>query len=376
LPLRHSILIPLRHNKGWIMKKVVIVFGGRSSEHEVSLNSAKNIYKALDKKKYMGLLVGVSKEGTWYLLEEKTFLSKAALLDSEMNQETPISLVSFQGQKSIVNMKNFERTSFDCIFPIIHGTNGEDGSLQGYFKILNAPFVGCGVLSSAVCMDKEFMKVVLSEKGIANSKYVVVRKEKPETYEQLSKELGSPFFIKPANAGSSVGVHKIKSAEDYNKKITDTFLYDYKIIAEEFIQGREIECSVMGLNHDAKPATPGELNVKHEFYSYEAKYLDENGAEIIIPANLTTQKTEEIRSLAKKAYEALGCDGMARVDFFMKANGDLIVNELNTLPGFTKISMYPKMWEAHGLPYSELISELIELAFTKYDREAKIKLTF
>jgi D-alanine-D-alanine ligase len=358
------------------MKKVVIVFGGRSSEHEVSLNSAKNIYKALDKKKYMGLLVGVSKEGTWYLLEEKTFLSKAALLDSEMNQETPISLVSFQGQKSIVNMKNFERTSFDCIFPIIHGTNGEDGSLQGYFKILNAPFVGCGVLSSAVCMDKEFMKVVLSEKGIANSKYVVVRKEKPETYEQLSKELGSPFFIKPANAGSSVGVHKIKSAEDYNKKITDTFLYDYKIIAEEFIQGREIECSVMGLNHDAKPATPGELNVKHEFYSYEAKYLDENGAEIIIPANLTTQKTEEIRSLAKKAYEALGCDGMARVDFFMKANGDLIVNELNTLPGFTKISMYPKMWEAHGLPYSELISELIELAFTKYDREAKIKLTF
>ena len=358
------------------MKKIIIAFGGRSSEHEVSLNSAKNIYKALDKKKYMPLLVGVSKEGTWYLIEEKTFLSKASLLDAEMNQETPISLVSFKGQTSIVNMKNFEKTAFDCIFPIIHGTNGEDGSLQGYFKILNVPFVGCGVLSSAICMDKEFMKVTLSDKGIANSKYVVVRKENPATYDQLTSQLGSPFFIKPANAGSSVGVHKIKTADEYKKKIVDSFLYDHKIIAEEFIQGREIECSVMGLNHDAKPATPGELNVKHEFYSYEAKYLDENGAEIIIPAKLPPQKTEEIRSLAKKTYEAMGCDGMARVDFFMKANGDLIVNELNTLPGFTKISMYPMMWEAHGLPYTELISELIDLAFAKYDRDAKIKLTF
>lgn len=358
------------------MKKIVIVFGGRSSEHEVSLNSAKNIFKALDKKKYIPLLVGVSKEGTWYLIEEKTFLNKSSLLDSDMNQETPISLVSFQGQTSIVNMKNFEKTSFDCIFPIIHGTNGEDGSLQGYFKILNVPFVGCGVLSSAICMDKEFMKVTLSNKGIANSKYVVVRKENSATYNQLTSQLGSPFFIKPANAGSSVGVHKIKTEDEYMKKIVDSFLYDHKIIAEEFIQGREIECSVMGLNHDAKAATPGELNVKHEFYSYEAKYLDENGADIIIPAKLSPQKTEEIRSLAKKTFEAMGCDGMARVDFFMKANGELVVNELNTLPGFTKISMYPMMWETHGLPYTELISELIDLAFVKYDRDAKIKLTF
>lgn len=359
------------------MKKIMIVFGGRSSEHEVSLNSAKNIYKAMDKKKFLPLLVSISKEGTWYMLDEKTFLDKKAVSDSEMTEATPISVVSFRGQTSIINLKNFEKTSFDCVFPIIHGTNGEDGTLQGYFKILNVPFVGCGVLSSAICMDKEFMKVVLTGKGIPNSKYMVVHKDGPATtYEHLSKNLGSPFFIKPANAGSSVGVHKIKSADDYKNKIQDTFLYDHKIIAEEFILGREIECSVMGLNHSAKPATPGELNVKHEFYSYEAKYLDDSGAEIIIPAKLPTAKTEELRSLAKKTYEAMGCDGMARVDFFMKENGDLIVNELNTLPGFTKISMYPMMWEAHGLPYTELISELIDLAFRKFDRDAQIKLTF
>ena len=196
------------------------------------------------------------------------------------------------------------------------------------------------------------------------------------SFDEISKSLGLPFFIKPANAGSSVGVHKIKSKDEYDNKIQDTLLYDHKVIAEEFVQGREIECSVMGHSVDAQPATPGELIVKHEFYSYEAKYLDENGAEIIIPAKLEKSKSEEIRTLAKKTYEAMGCDGMARVDFFMRTNGELVVNELNTLPGFTKISMYPKMWEAHGLPYTDLITKLIDFAFEKFTHDAKIKLTF
>lgn len=363
------------------MKKIAIVFGGRSSEHEVSLNSARNIFKALDKTKFAPLLLGVSKEGTWYQVGEKAFLEKKAILDAEMATEAPVSMVSVGGKTSIVNLKNFERMDFDCVFPIIHGTNGEDGSLQGYFKILNIPFVGCGVLASALCMDKEFMKLTMSQCGINNSKFKVIRKSLDgksvsPSFEEISRSVGLPFFIKPANAGSSVGVHKVKSKDDFDKKIVDAMLYDHKVIAEEFVQGREIECSVMGPSIGASAATPGELVVKHEFYSYEAKYLDENGAEIIIPAKLEKEKVEEIRALAKKTYEALGCDGMARVDFFMRPNGELLVNELNTLPGFTKISMYPMMWEAHGLPYTDLITKLIDLAFEKFERDSKIKLTF
>ncbi len=357
-------------------KKISIVFGGRSSEHEVSIRSAWNIYKALDKNLFEAYLIGISKQGTWYLLSEKYMTEFTALNDNELTKHTPISMISLFGKPYIYNLQTNEKNSFDCAFPIVHGTNGEDGTLQGLFKTINVPFVGCGVLGSALCMDKEYMKTTMNFFNIPNSKFQILYKNIKPNFSEISKNLGLPFFIKPANAGSSVGVHKIKSESDFDLKLKDAFQYDHKILAEEFIQGRELECSVMGLNSAPEAATPGELVVKHEFYSYEAKYLDDNGAEIIIPAKLSDSETEKIRTLAAQAYTALNCDGMARVDFFMRTDGSLIVNELNTLPGFTKISMYPMMWQSRGLSYTDLISKLIDLAFKKYNLDQEIKLTF
>ncbi len=357
-------------------KKISIIFGGRSSEHEVSIRSAFNIYKALDKNKFDATLIGISKQGTWYLFSEKNMSEFTALNDSDLKNQPPVALISYLGKPFILNLITHEKNYFDCAFPIVHGTNGEDGTLQGLFKMINVPFVGCGVLGSAICMDKEYMKIAMTFANIPNSKFQVLRKNEKTDFAQISKNLGLPFFIKPANAGSSVGVHKIKSETDFQQKLADAFQYDHKIIAEEFIQGREIECSVMGLNSTPEAATPGELVVKHEFYSYEAKYLDDNGAEIIIPAKLSESETENIRKLAVETYKSLNCDGMARVDFFMRPDSSLIVNEVNTLPGFTKISMYPMMWQARGLNYSDLITKLIDLAFQKHNLDQEIKLTF
>lgn len=358
-------------------KKVALIFGGKSAEHEVSMNSAKNIFNAIDKNKYDTALIGISKQGTWYQFAEPDVFTKyKSLEDSQLKNEHMISLISYQEKPSIFSLKNQAKTAVDCAFPIVHGTMGEDGTLQGFFKIVNLPFVGCSVLSSAIGMDKEYMKRLMNEAGITNSKYVLLKSDEPTGYSDVVQQIGSPFFIKPANAGSSVGVHKIKSETDYKMKLKDSFQYDHKVIAEEFIEGREIECSVMGLNHNPKASLPGELIVKHEFYSYEAKYLDANGAEIVIPARLNDTQIAQIRDLAIKTFKTLGCDGLTRVDFFLKKEGQIYVNEINTLPGFTQISMYPKMWEATGLSYSNLISELIELAFTKHSEDNKLKLNF
>ncbi|MFZ3231295.1 MAG: D-alanine--D-alanine ligase family protein [Pseudobdellovibrio sp.] len=358
-------------------KKVALIFGGRSAEHEVSIISAKNIYNAIDTATFDVQLLGISKEGTWYHFKNADVFKKyPALNDSSLTSENPITLVSISGKPVIYSLKTSEKESVDCAFPIIHGTMGEDGTLQGLFKVVQLPFVGCDVLSSAVGMDKEFMKRLMSEAGIKNSKYLILRKHNLQAYADIVKHLGSPFFIKPANAGSSVGVHKIKSEADFSTKVNDSFLYDHKVLAEEFNDGLEIECSVLGLNQKSKASLPGQLIVNHEFYSYEAKYLDANGAEIIIPARITEKQTEEIRAMAIKTFNTLGCDGLARVDFFLNKNGDILVNEINTLPGFTQISMYPKMWEATGLKYSALITELIQLAFEKFDSDKKLKLDF
>ncbi len=357
-------------------KKIALIFGGKSAEHEVSLNSAANIFKAFDKNKYDVILIGVSKQGSWYQFETDVFQNFKALNDIELKSEEAICLLCQEGKAVILSLRTQEARPVDCAFPIIHGTMGEDGTLQGYFKILNLPFVGCSVLSSAIGMDKEYTKRLLTAAGIPNSKYVVLKKSNSQAYGKIVQELGTPFFIKPANAGSSVGVHKIKSEADYNTLLQDAFLYDHKVIAEEFIEGREIECSVLGLNENPKASLPGELIVKHEFYSYEAKYFDVNGAEIVIPARLDQAVTSEVQKLAIKTFKVLGCDGLARVDFFAKMNGEIYVNEINTLPGFTQISMYPKMWEATGLSYQNLISELIELAFLKHAEDIKLKLNF
>jgi D-alanine-D-alanine ligase len=354
-------------------KKVVLILGGRSSEHEVSINSAKNIFKEIDQNKFEVILVGISKQGTWYNLTEKQLSVLTSIHDKDFAQSQCVALISYLGKPNLIGIESNTRQIVDVAFPIIHGTNGEDGTLQGLLKMANIPFVGCNVLSSAINMDKEFMKQALTAAGVPNSKYMVLRQNEVLSYQNISKQLGMPFFIKPANAGSSVGVHKIKSESEFETKIKDSFSYDHKVIAEEFIQGQELECSVKGLNASPVASIPGELVVKHEFYSYEAKYLDAQGAEIIIPARISPDKMKELQDIAIKAYQALACDGLARVDFFLQPDGLLIVNELNTLPGFTKISMYPKMWEASGLKYGQLITELLNDAFKKFELDSTKK---
>jgi D-alanine-D-alanine ligase len=361
------------------MKKIVaIIFGGRSSEHEVSLRSAKNVFEALDKSKFDFVLVGISKEGSWYRFAgPEVFNSAVRLSDKSLPANAdPVALICESGKPLFYSLKNQAKFQIDCAFPILHGTFGEDGTIQGLFKMMGLAFVGCGVWSSAAGMDKEVMKRLLTLEGIHNAKYALLTPQNKMSFEELSKKLGAPFFIKPANAGSSVGVHKIKTKEDFESGLKDALSYDSKVLAEEFIQGRELECAVMGLSATAKASVPGEVIANHEFYSYEAKYVDENGASTVIPAKLTPAEIELVQKLAIKTYQVMGCDGLTRVDFFLKKNGELYVNEINTIPGFTKISMYPKMWEASGVGYSDLVTKLIGFAFEKYAEEEKLMFSY
>lgn len=359
-------------------KTVALIFGGKSAEHEVSLRSAKNVADALDKNLFSPVLIGISKEGSWYRFPtDAVFSQSTKILDQELPpQAEPVALICLQGKAVLYSLQNQSKTTLDVAFPILHGTMGEDGTIQGLFKMVQLPFVGCGVWSSAAGMDKEVMKRLLTEAQIPNARYVLLTPFKTTDYKDVVAQLGSPFFIKPANAGSSVGVHKIKSAEDFAKKLKDSFQFDSKVLAEEFIEGREIECSVMGHNREPQASLPGEIIPQHEFYSYEAKYLDDNGALLKIPAEMPSESVQKLQNLAKKTYQVMGCDGLTRVDFFLKKNGEVYINEINTIPGFTKISMYPKMWEASGLGYRDLITKLITLGLEKHMEEQKLKTSY
>ncbi|MFS4458421.1 D-alanine--D-alanine ligase family protein [Bdellovibrio sp. HCB2-146] len=359
-------------------KTIALIFGGKSAEHEVSLRSAKNIADALDKDLFNPILIGISKEGSWYQFPDMNIFTQATkIVDSALppNAE-PVALISRMGKPVLFSLNSQKQVNIDCAFPILHGTMGEDGTIQGLFKMVQVPFVGCGVWSSAAGMDKEIMKRLLNYAGVANAKYVLLTPQNPSNYDEVVKKIGTPFFIKPANAGSSVGVHKIKSAADYTVKLNDAFQFDTKVLAEEFIQGRELECSVKGHNASPKASVPGQVIPQHEFYSYEAKYIDDNGAIIEIPAKLTAEEVKKVQAAAEKTYQVMGCDGLTRVDFFLKDNGELYVNEINTIPGFTKISMYPKMWEASGVSYKNLITELITLAQEKHAADQKLKTSY
>lgn len=361
----------------FMKKRVALIFGGNSAEHEVSLRSAKNVADALDKTQFDFILIGISKEGSWYRFPDMNVFAHTKILDASLPpQAEPVALISMKGRPVLYSLKDQGSTPMDCAFPIMHGTMGEDGSIQGLFKMTQLPFVGCGVWSSAAGMDKEVMKRLLLQAEIPTAKYVLLTPYEKVSYEKIVEKLGSPFFIKPANAGSSVGVHKIKSATDFEIKLRDAFQFDFKVLAEEFIQGREIECSVMGSNHSPKASLPGEIIPQHEFYSYEAKYIDDQGALLKIPAELGPDVTRKIQNLAEKTYRVMGCDGLTRVDFFLRPDNNLIINEINTIPGFTKISMYPKMWEASGLSYTSLISELINLGLERHKNEMSLKTSY
>lgn len=360
--------------------RVAVLFGGKSAEHEVSLQSAKNVIDAIDKSKYEVVPVGIDKQGVWHLNDSANYLLNAnnpKTISLNKSNET-LAVVPGRDGRPLMNTKGGgDLGSVDVIFPVLHGTNGEDGTLQGMLQLLDIPFVGASVLGSAIGMDKDVMKRLLRDAGIPIGKFLIFHRHAIAdiNFDSTVYALGLPFFIKPANAGSSVGVHKVKDRKSFDAAIADAFQYDYKILAEEFIKGREIEVSVLG-NENPIASFPGEVVPTHEFYSYEAKYLDANGARFEIPALLRDGIVKEIQVIAIKTFKTLCCEGMARVDFFMKESGELYVNEINTIPGFTRISMYPKMWQASGLSYSELIDRLLQLALERSEKQRRLKTTF
>lgn len=315
--------------------KIGVLFGGKSAEHEVSINSAKNVIKALDTKKYQVIPIKINKNGKF----DFSILKKV-----------------------------------DVVFPVLHGPYGEDGSMQGLLKLSGVPFVGAGVLGSAVGMDKDFMKRLLRDAGVPIGKFLTLKVGEKIDFNIIKKELGLPLFIKPANMGSSVGVNKAKNEAEFKKGVKDAFQFDNKIIIEEFIDGREVECAVLG-NDVPMASAPGEIIANQEFYSYNAKYIDDTSV-VEIPAKFDKNILKKVQELSVKTFQVLNCEGLGRVDSFVTKDGKVFVNEINTIPGFTNISMYPKLWEVSGLPVSKLLDRLIDLALERFENEQRLKTTF
>jgi D-alanine-D-alanine ligase len=317
--------------------RVACIYGGRSGEHEISIRSAESIIAAMDPDRYEVIHYKISREGKW----------------------SPKPILPEPGAQAHI----------DVVFPILHGTFGEDGTVQGLLELADLPYVGAGVMASAVSMDKEMMKRICRERGLPVVEYVTV-----ERGQRATIDLGFPVFVKPANLGSSVGISKAHDQAELTAALSLAAEYDRKVIVERGIAGREFECSVLG-NQDPKASTPCEIHPSREFYDYEDKYLL-NKARTDLPAKLEPAQTAEIQRLAVACYEAVQCEGLARVDFLMEAStGQLYINEINTLPGFTSISMYPKMWEYSGIPYSQLIDRLIELALERHAAKKATRFT-
>lgn len=341
-----------------------VLFGGKSTEHEISILSTRSVLDAIDKEKYDISLVGINQQGQWQLINDHQL--KASIENGNSLAFIPGQGVNGSSLIELTKQKHLRK--MDVIFPILHGIYGEDGSVQGLLKLANIPFVGADLLGSAIGMDKDVMKRLLRDAGIKIPHFLVFHKwdKQKINFQTIKAELGLPLFIKPANTGSSIGVSKVKSEDEFHLAIDKAFSYDQKIILEEYIAGREIECAVLG-NENPAASILGEIIPHHEFYSYEAKYLDENGATLQIPAQIRQDISENIQALAIKTFCTLSCSGMARIDFFLR-NEEVFVNEINTIPGFTSISMYPRLWQASGISYSDLIDKLIELAIDKFEQ--------
>jgi len=353
---------------------VILLYGGRSGEHEVSLNSAQAIFKAIDRNRYSVETIGINKQGQWFwgVLPE-TVIKEGFPPANQAHQVTLVidpthpHFIALDG-RSLPN-----QGEFDLIFPVLHGPYGEDGTLQGLLEMANAPYVGSGVLGSSLGMDKDRMKAVFLEKDLPLARYTTILRSDflngPETcLNDIEAKIGYPCFVKPANLGSSVGISKAHDREELLKALKVAALFDRKIVVEENITGREIEVSVLG-NDTPKASIPGEVLPAHEFYTYEAKYSN-IGSSLLIPATLDESVTARLQEMAVEAFRAVEASGLSRVDFFVTPKNEIFLNEINTLPGFTEISMYPKLWEATGLPYSELIDRLISFGLERFkDRQ-------
>lgn len=357
--------------------KVAILFGGRSTEHSISLLSAQNVINALDKDKFEPLLIGIGKDGRWhYNADSIKLLHKDDPNKIALSPDQEAIIISQNADEhSVISLSDkTEITKIDVIFPVLHGTYGEDGSIQGLAKLANIACVGCNILGSAIGMDKDIMKRILRDSNINVAKWCTQRASEPRLkYEDVANELGTELFIKPANLGSSVGVSFVNNADDFDRALEEALKYDPKVIIEEKLSGREIECAVLG-NDQPQASLPGEVIPKNNFYSFENKYIDENGAALKIPADLNEEQIQTIQEYSLATYKLLECRGMARVDVFLTENNTIIVNEINTIPGFTNISMYPKLWEASGLAQKDLISKLIELALEEHNKQNQLKL--
>jgi D-alanine-D-alanine ligase len=362
--------------------KIGVLYGGRSGEHDVSLCSAASVVSALDRNKYEVTAIGIDRDGRWYvqdkpeIIPDKDFGRKLAL------KKSGTWLVNHFEQKNKLHLYNIKNKNkevvIDVIFPVLHGTFGEDGTLQGLLELAMVPYIGADVTGSTVGMDKDVAKRLLKEAGIPVVPSLTINKQQWKDNQKLIIKsapdiLGLPVFIKPVCTGSSVGVKKVKKKELLVKAINFAFQFDTRVMIEKAVDCREIECAVLG-NDNPSPSVLGEIIPSHEFYSYEAKYLDPEGAKLLIPAEINKALADKIRKIAVDGYMALGCSSMARVDFFLdKKTNKFYLNEINTLPGFTSISMYPKLWEATGLKYSDLLDKLIALALERHQKKLEVK---
>jgi len=344
---------------------VALVFGGRSTEHEISKLSTESIIQKVDRSKYDISLIKIELSSDWWLLKGDDL--------HNLNDAQKIHVEKSGAKGVIIDADGNKIKSIDVFFPVLHGIYGEDGTIQGLFRMLDVAFVGCDVLASAACMDKDFTKRILRDANIQVAPYLVAKAGQIPSFEEASKELGETLFLKPANMGSSVGVYKVNNKADYEARMNEGLGLDKKVLIEQEIIGRELECAVLG-NEMPKASLPGEIVMNSDFYDFESKYVDDEASSTVIPADIPSEKTEELRDTAIAAYKALECEGLARVDFFMTRDGELMINEINTLPGFTKISMYPKMWEASGIAYAELLDILIELAIERQLKQDQLKI--
>lgn len=345
--------------------KLGVVFGGKSSEYGVSLHSAGSLLRQIDQDKYTVIMIGISLQGDWYLYE-----GDIDAIEHDHWQEgncTPCVLT----REGLLKLKDgtYEVVKVDCMFPVLHGKNGEDGTIQGLFEIMDIPYVGCGHMSSAICMDKEMTHIIAEHAGVPCAPYRCIYESDPrslqEIYEEASQALGLPLFIKPCNAGSSYGVHCVENFEDFEEGVKDAFVQDGKgkIVIEQAIEGFEIGCAVMG-NETLTVGSVDEIDIKGAFFDYEGKYEMKDAA-IHCPARIDQTLFEEARALAAKAYRAMNCKGMTRVDMFVTPQHTIVFNELNTIPGFTATSRYPSMMKEIGIDFPELIDRLVALAMEK-----------
>jgi D-alanine-D-alanine ligase len=351
-------------------KKVAILYGGRSVEHGVSVNSARNIYEFINQDLYEPLPIGINKNGQWFLCSSVT---------KDIEQGKPLGLLLDPQLSGFTLLSSGDRFKVDIIFPVLHGTDGEDGSIQGLVKAMDIPMVGTGVLGSAVSMDKIIAKHLMKAAGLPVSKFLTYRFSEVSKikFSDVEKKLGLPFMIKSASLGSSVGVSKVKKKKDFKPALDEAFRYDDGVIMEEFIAGREIECAILG-NNPANASLPGEIVIskKYEFYTFDAKYVDPHAVTIEVPAKLDAKAVKLIREVSVKAFETLRCEDFARVDLFYTKRGKVFINEINTIPGFTNSSMYPMMWKERGISFTDLITQLLDLALERHNRSKRIERDF